>query len=445
MQEEPIVALSTPPGVSGIAVIRVSGEKSIGIVNHVFDGKNLEKQKSHTLHYGTIRDSDRIIDTVVVSLFNAPNSYTGEDVAEISCHGGPFVYEKIIELIASNGARNAEPGEFSKRAFINGKLDLAQAEAVADLIHSSSYAGALTSARQLEGGFTWRLNNFNESLKETAGLLELELDFSQEDIELIKKETLVSKIIEVINYCRELYSSYKSAEILRSGYFIAIAGYPNSGKSTLFNTLLRRNRAIVSEIPGTTRDYLEERILLDGITVHLTDTAGLREAEDVIEVEGIKMVESVLNQSNMILVLNDASISLDYSDHLYEELSGNFSETQIHLVHNKCDLIDFSGEDLFISAKTGYGIDKIKTLITDDAQKNSSRINDILVNQRHYNLLREAEKSLVAALDSIHAGMENELIAIDIRNAIHLFGDLTGVNWNEEILNTIFKGFCIGK
>jgi tRNA modification GTPase len=447
-----IVALATPPGISGIAVIRLSGDDAIDIASSCFKGKiDLRNSPTHRIYYGKIVNNSECIDDVTLSIFRKPNSYTGEDVVEISCHGGMIIYNEIIKKLIHNGARLAQPGEYTKRAFINGKMDLLQAEAVADLINSVSYISEQTSARQLFGEFTKQISKFRKDLIDIASLLEIELDFTDEDVEFVSKTKVKNKVIEIINFAQILIDSYKSAQILRSGYFVAIVGYPNSGKSTLFNTLLKKNRAIVSEIPGTTRDYLEEFIYLDDIPIKLIDTAGLRQTTDIIEIEGIKFVESLLEQSNLILVLNDASISMDNSNNLYNELNKRYTSANTLLIQNKIDKIINIGNfektenEIYISAKLGTGIDKLTKVISENAIKSISREQDILLNLRHYAILEKVKKNLEDALKSINDNMGNEFIAIDIRSALNHLGELTGEVYNEEILNNIFSKFCIGK
>jgi tRNA modification GTPase len=448
-----IVALATPPGISGLAVIRLSGDEAFTIADKSFIGKTkLSEGKSHTIHYGIFKFEAQLIDTVTAAIFIEPNSYTGENSVEISCHGGILVAEEIIDALISNGAVLAEPGEFTKRAFLNGKLDLTQVEAVADIIHAASVPASQTAARQLTGEFTTRLNSFRQQLLDIAGLLELELDFAEEDIELIQKQDIEKKIENTLNFCIELSESFRAAEVLRSGYFVAIAGFPNSGKSTLFNKLLQRKRAIVSEIPGTTRDYLEETIYLNGIGIKLIDTAGLRHTEDEIEIEGIKFAESILKQSNLILILNDISISPDHSKILFDKLKTQFPDSPSIIVQNKTDKIDFEYKsqsvnklEILISAKHNIGLDELKTFIESEARKDTNRIKDILINQRHSALLKEAASALNSSLNSLKTGMENEIISIDIRRAAKTLGEITGESWSEELLNNIFSRFCIGK
>jgi len=446
-----ITALATPPGVSGLAVIRVSGPEAISVTDRCFTGrKPLSQENTHTIHFGNFHKGDVFLDRVTVSLFRTPHSYTGEDVIEIGCHGGNLVYREIIDTLIECGCRIAEPGEFTRRAFLNGKLDLTQVEAVADIIHSQSVPGVLTAARQLKGNFTERMKKLRKKLIELAGLLELELDFAEEDITFARKDEIVSLLDDTMTFCKDLADSYDASEILRSGYYIGIAGYPNSGKSTLFNTLLQRKRAITSHIPGTTRDYLEETLYIDGIAVRLVDTAGIRDTDDCIELEGIKMVASVLDHSNMILVINDMNISPGNSDRLTDSLRKKYPEKKIILIQNKIDLVEGTIPDgkegiIKISARKVTGIDILKSVIGSEAAKSSERISDILVNQRHAVLLQRSFNELQSAKEAVSKGMENEFIALDIRRAIATIGEITGETWNAEILNNIFSRFCIGK
>lgn len=448
---ETITALATPPGVAGLSVIRVSGNEAISIVSKSFRGKNdLNDAKSHTIHYGSFYHIDILLDNVTVSVFRNPNSYTGEDVVEIGCHGGVLLYQEILNTLIENGCRLAEPGEFTRRAFLNGKLDLTQVEAVADIIHSQSVPGVLTAARQLKGNFTERLKYFRDNLINLASLLELELDFVEEDLIFAQKEEIREKIGNAISSCKELTEAYKASEILRSGYYVGIAGYPNSGKSTLFNTLLQRERAITSHIPGTTRDYIEETLLLNGISVKLIDTAGLRDTEDIIELEGIRLVNSVIEQSNMILVINDITISPYNSDKLLNSLKKKYPEKIIFLINNKIDKVTdnlnaTNFEAVYISAKKNVGIEQLKQRIEKAALESTERVLDILINQRHAVLLKRATDELQGALQAVNDNFENEFIAIDIRRAIKTLGEITGESWDDEILNNIFSKFCIGK
>ncbi len=441
-----IAALATAPGIAGLNVVRISGEKAISIADKCFVGKTkLAEAKTHTIHYGNFKNGDTLIDTVTASTFLAPNSYTGEDTIEFGCHGGNIVAGQIVDALLAAGAVMPEPGEFTRTAFLNGKLDLTQVEAVADIIHSTSVAGALTSARQLIGEFTQRLKELRHGLIRTAGLLELELDFSEEDIELIDNSEVRARLVESQKYCNNLAEKFRASEVLRSGFIVAVAGFPNSGKSTLFNKLLQKNRAIVSEIEGTTRDYIEEDILLGDIKVRLIDTAGLRETEDIIEIAGIKLVESVLEQSNLVLVLNDASKGFNQSDELFITLKEKYPNSEFMLVQNKSDLLDKTADGVFVSAKTGEGTEKITDKIKTASKSSIDRLNDVLINKRHADLLRRTSLEIQRGIDAIDANMQNEIIAIDIRNATNTLGEITGDQWNEEVLAEIFSGFCIGK
>ena len=445
-----IAALATPPGVSSIAVIRLSGPESIIITDKIFNGKiKLIDARSHTIHYGSIIQDSAIIDDVTVSIFKSPNSYTGEDVIEISCHGNMIIVNQILNALIQNGANMAMPGEFTKRAFLNGKIDLSQAEAIADIIHSQTHPGLITSERQLAGGFKNRIIELRKKLLDISSLLELELDFSDEDFEFINKDDIIKMIKSTINYTKSLSNSYNTAQILRSGFFLAIAGYPNSGKSTLFNKLLQKSRAIVSHLPGTTRDYIEESVIINNIPIRIIDTAGFRDTDDSIEIAGIKMANSVMNQANMIIVVNDITISPNHSDKLFNILKNNYTQADVILVQNKIDLIKEFDElqiiPYHISAKKDIGIEDIKNLITEKTQFNEDAVNDILINQRQYLLLQTSTTYLENALSSTKNNLPNEIISIDIKEAAKTFGELTGENWNEDVLNNIFSRFCIGK
>lgn len=444
---ETIASLASAPGISGLSVIRVSGDKAFDIIDLCFVGKvKISEAQTHTIHYGKFYHNKALIDTVTVSVFRAPNSYTGDNTAEISCHGSNVVVNQILNTLYEKGAKLPEPGEFTKRAFLNGKLDLTQVEAVADLIYSTSVPGALTSARQLSGEFTSRLQSLRSELIKIAGLLELELDFSEEDLELINKNEINEKLKNSVEFCEDLANSYRAGEILRSGFIVAIAGFPNSGKSTLFNSIIKKNRAIVSDIEGTTRDYIEEDFYLNDLKIRMVDTAGLRETKDIIEIEGIKLVESVISGANLVLVLNDITKGLDYSDELLNSLKNKFPDTEFILVQNKIDLIEQKNRDyITIAAKSGEGIKNLLNIISKKAKYSTERINDVLINQRHSELLFLAAKNLREAIQEIENNMENEIISIDIRNAGKRIGEITGDSWSEDVINQIFSGFCIGK
>ena len=450
MYSDTITALATPPGIAGLAVVRVSGKDAINILSKCFKSTiPIEQALPNTILHGYFYDNEQLIDEVTASIFKEPKSYTGEDVIEIGCHGGYFIANNIIKILIDNGARLAEPGEFTKRAFLNGKLDLTQVEAVSDLIHSLSEKAVQTATRQLDGGFTKRIKELRSKLIEIAVLLELEIDFFDEDIELIEKNNLIEKIKESKSYCLQLANSYKNAEILRSGYFVAIVGFPNSGKSTLFNSLLQKERAIVSEIPGTTRDYLEETIYVKGIPIKLIDTAGIRPTDDYIEIEGIRLAQKIIKQANLILIINDINLGIKYSKKLYEQIHKKFPDSEINLVQNKIDKIDYKNhkyDDLFnISAKENIGIDKLIDYFFEKAENSIVAFNDVLVNQRQAILLIKAVEEINLGLDAINNKFENEIISIHIKETSKLLGEITGESWNEEVLHSIFSKFCIGK
>lgn len=440
-----IVALATAPGISGLAVVRISGDMAIQISDKLFNGKDkLAKYESHTIHYGKFfRNNGELLDTVTASIFKSPNSYTGEDTIEFGCHGGNIIANEIVKELLIAGASTPTPGEFTKRAFLNGKLDLTQVEAVADLIHSVSIPGSATAARQLEGDFKDKLKEFRKNLLHIAGLLELELDFSDEDIEFVSKSEILQKVIDAKKFCQNLIDSFTGANILRFGFQVGIVGYPNSGKSTLFNALAGKERAIVSEIAGTTRDYIEEFIYINNIPFKLVDTAGIRESQDVIEIQGINLVESILDKSELILIINDINEGENNSIELINNLQSNYKN--VYLVQNKIDLYQSKVEGLSISAKDNIGIDKLKDFLYQIANNSISRVNDALINERQKSLLEQIIVNLDNAIESINQDMENELIAIDLRSAIKIIGEITGESWNEEVLAAIFSDFCIGK
>lgn len=470
LRNDTICAIATPPGIGGLAVIRLSGEDAFSIAEACFRGKlPLSQTPSHTIHYGLFRNpvdnhtlsnydsKQQVLDTVTASVFRAPNSYTGEHVVEIGCHGGMIVAEEIVSALVFAGARPATAGEFTKRAFLNGKLDLTQAEAVAELIHASSVQGSRAAAAQLLGGFTAKMKDIRSQLIEICGLLELELDFSEEDIEFVDKNQLHIKINEVISSCEHLTETFRASEVLRSGFNVAIVGFPNAGKSSLLNALLDKKRAIVSEIPGTTRDYLRETTFLGGISVHFVDTAGFRASEDRIELEGIALAEHILEECHCILVLNDASLGIYHSDSLREKLFQSFPQADIFIVQNKIDEIRklqieqqhltewIESGGLVISALTGEGLLDLRERIRTLALHNSERVLDVMLNSRHAGLLSLIIQSLKSALLAIEDAPSNEFIALDVRQALRLLGEITGEVFSEEVLNDVFAKFCIGK
>ncbi len=449
-----IVALATPPGIGAIGVIRLSGTKSIDIINALFPSKDLHRQNAHTIHVGFIKEDNVDIDEVVVSLFKTPTSYTGEDVIEISCHGSPFVQQQVIQACIRKGARLAKAGEFTQRAFLNGKLDLTQAEAVADLISSNTAASQRTALHNIRGGFSEILKRLRESLIQFSALIELELDFSQEDVEFADRKKFYELIDEATTVTDQLLQSFQLGNVIKNGVSVAIIGKPNAGKSTLLNTLLNENRAIVSEIAGTTRDTIEEVINIDGILFRLIDTAGIREhSTDVIELIGIEKSREKIKQSDEVIYIFDANTETSAAVQAAAALLGEANPNYL-LVGNKTDLLGlekasqkFSGEDiLFISAKDKLHIGILKErLVNKVIQGNINSENTIITNARHYEALKEVDRSLT----DIKAGLDNnisgDLLALDIRRCLHYISEITGDVSNEDVLDYIFSKFCIGK
>lgn len=450
-----IVALATAPGVAAIGVIRVSGTNTFPIVNALFPSKDLLSQPSHTIHVGYLRKGEQRLDEVVLSLFKGPHSYTGEDVIEISCHGSPFIQQQVIDAIAEQGARLAKPGEFTQRAFLNGKLDLTQAEAVADLIASNTAASRNTALHAMRGGFSKVLSELREQMIKFSALIELELDFSQEDVEFADRKQFYVLIQEAKIVTDKLVESFRLGNVIRQGVRVAIIGKPNAGKSTLLNALLNENRAIVSDIAGTTRDTIEEILNIDGILFRLIDTAGIRKhTSDTIEQIGVERSLEKIREADVVLYL------FDVNETSPDELAASISdlqreEAQVLLVGNKSDLIDeaaarekFSGfgQIIFIAAKSGAHIEVLKERLVDHVLEGRVSSDDTIVtNARHYHALKEVQKSL----DEIHQGLDNsipgDLLALDIRRCLHYLGEITGEITTEDQLDYIFSKFCIGK
>ncbi len=460
--EDTIAAISTAIGEAGISVIRISGKDAIKIADKIFRGKRkLEEVKSHTAHYGKIVDSmGKVVDYVVATIFRAPHSYTGEDVVEISCHGGIFVTRKVLETVLEAGARLAQPGEFTKRAFLNGKIDLSQAEAVADLIKSATDLAYKSSLSQLEGSLSKKIKKMRDELINLCSLVELELDFADEDLEFVDKPELANKIRNAIAEIDELIETFKYGKIYREGVKVVIAGKPNAGKSSLLNALLNENRAIVSDIPGTTRDVIEESLNIDGVLFRVIDTAGLRETYDVIEQEGVRRAEEQLKKADMILLVIDSTDEIDESDiriyHRVLNLAMNESKKCI-IVFNKVDLLN--GKQIqsdkiirdfpvvHISALTGQGLEKLKKLMVEQSFSGTNRTDASIVvtNVRHRDALVKAKQSLLYALRSLEEGMSGDLVAVDLRAGLNHLGEIIGEVTTDDILNNIFLKFCIGK
>ncbi len=435
-------------------MIRVSGNNSFKICDLFFRGSiPTSKSDSHTVTYGWWKNEGLRIDAVTCTVYHGPNSYTAEDVVEIGCHGGPFVYEQIMECLLSAGARLAEPGEFTKRAFINGKMDLTQVEAVADMIHAESKIGVQIAARQLASGFTSLLTDMQSQIERACALLELELDFSEEDIEFVNRDALLTSLKSVEGELQQLISSAKGAELLRSGVHCTLVGYPNAGKSSLFNAILGRQRAIVSTVPGTTRDYLVETLLLEGFTFHLFDTAGIRSTTDSIELEGISLTKSVMEQSDVVIVVNDSTQGLNYSDALYLEVKSNFPSAHTVLVQNKSDLYEHVGEltemlphtSLYTSALSLSGTAALLASLVEHVKLHTNANNTALINRRQAILLSQAHQSVQNAQNAIINGLTPELVSVDMRQALRSISEVLGTTFNQDILDSIFSDFCIGK
>lgn len=450
MKEDTIVALATPPGVGAISVIRLSGKESFEVTDKIFEGKTkISDAKSHSAHYGKIISEEYgVIDDVVVTVFRAPNSYTGEDSVEISCHGNPFIVQNIINLfLSTDKVRLAEPGEFTKRAFLNNRIDLSQAEAVLDLIHSRTEASFRGARNQLDGLLSKKVDFLRQSIINSLSYIELELDFAEEDIEFLDRSELLKKLDEIIIEIDSLLESYTVGKIIRDGVNVALVGKPNVGKSSILNYLLKESRAIVSDIPGTTRDVIREEISIDGILFRLYDTAGLRESTDFIEKEGILRSRETVKNADVVLFIED--VEQGESKELYSDLLKYTSQERILKVINKIDLNPNTSlvGDVKVSAKTGEGFNRlIKKLVEFTFGGNYYTEKTVLVsNLRHYNCLRKSREYLMNAHESILKNLSGEFISVDLRNASISLGETIGEVTSDDILNNIFMKFCIGK
>lgn len=450
--DDTIVALATPPGIGAIGVIRLSGRNTFEIVNDLFPSKDLLKEAPNTLHVGYLKQKDKILDEVVLSLFRSPKSYTGEDVIEISCHGSPFIHQQIIAACIEEGARLAKPGEFTQRAFLNGKLDLAQAEAVADVIASNTEASHKAALHTMRGGFSSKLRELRERLIRFSALIELELDFSQEDVEFADRTAFYDLITELTQSTKQLINSFQLGNVIKNGVSVAIIGKPNAGKSTLLNTLLNENRAIVSDIPGTTRDTIEEIINIDGILFRLIDTAGIRQhTADTIESVGVERSLEKMKQANLVIYLFDAKdevpeIKLRESEMRKQGLTYIMVANKIDEVPEVNEKFSMIEETIFISAKQNQYTEILKERMVDVVLAGKSQAESTIVtNARHYHALKEVEKSLGDIKMGLDHKLPGDLLALDIRRCLHYLGEITGQVSNEDMLDFIFSKFCIGK
>ena len=460
-QNDTIIALATPSGAGAIAVIRLSGPEAIAMADTFFKSiheKKLADQKSHTIYLGHITEAGRVLDEVLVSVFKNPRSYTGENVVEISCHGSSYIQQEIIQLFVRNGARIANPGEFTLRAFLNAKLDLSQAEAVADLIASDNKASHQIAMQQMRGGFSNEIKVLRDELLNFASLIELELDFSEEDVEFADRKQFEDLLQRIIKVLKHLIDSFSTGNVIKNGIPISIVGAPNVGKSTLLNALLNEDKAIVSDIAGTTRDAIEDEITIEGIKFRFIDTAGIRTTEDTIESIGIKKTFEKITQSQVVLYLLDASkvtietIVLFNND--IRKIQEQYPDKQLIVVANKMDqadkgLIETSfvyPHTLYTAAKSGEGITSLKTKLLEFVNTGALRNNDtIITNSRHYDSLLKALLDVQRVQQGMDAQLSGDLLAIDIRQALYHFGEITGEITSDDLLGNIFANFCIGK
>ncbi|TAF74880.1 MAG: tRNA uridine-5-carboxymethylaminomethyl(34) synthesis GTPase MnmE [Bacteroidetes bacterium] len=446
-----IVALSTPTGIGAIGVIRVSGNNAFSITEHIFKGKKLSIQHSHTAHFGHIIDKESVVDEVVATVFKNPNSFTKEDVVEISCHGSPYIINKIIKLLIQNGCRYARAGEFTQRAFLNGRFDLAQAEAVADLIASENESAHTAAMNQMRGGFSKELKNLREELVNFASLIELELDFAEEDVAFANRDDLKKTVLKLHTFTYNLVQSFDLGNAIKNGVPIVIAGKPNAGKSTLLNTLLNEEKAIVSDIAGTTRDVIEDELTLDGIKFRFIDTAGLRETTDKLEAIGIERTRKKMSEASLILYLFDiknttlAAIETEKKALLKLQIP-------IVLVANKIDGFENSADFetleniVFISALEKNGIEQLKSKLLKTVKSTDFKTGDaVITNIRHFENLTQTQQALERILEGLDLNISGDLLAQDIRQALFYLGQITGEVTTDDLLGNIFSKFCIGK
>jgi tRNA modification GTPase len=465
IQNDTIVALASPSGSGAIAVIRVSGAEAISICQSVFSsisGKDISKQKSHTLHLGHIVDGEKVIDQVLLSIFKGTNSYTGENTIEISCHGSTYIQQQIIQLLLRKGCRMANAGEFTLRSFLNGKMDLSQAEAVADLISSDNEASHQIAMQQMRGGFSNEIKELRQELLNFASLIELELDFAEEDVAFADRTQFRELLNRIEFVLKRLIDSFAVGNVIKNGIPIAIVGEPNVGKSTLLNALLNEERAIVSEIAGTTRDTIEDELVIGGIGFRFIDTAGIRETADIIESLGIRKTFEKIEQAQVVLYLFDSlKFKVQSSEYILEieKIKNQFPLKPLVVIINKLDLMTefeistirkeletLNIKLIFISAKENIGVDDLKNQLLSFVNTGALRNNETIVtNTRHYDSLLKALEEIQKVNFGLQTNISSDLMAIDIREALYHFGMITGEVTNDELLGNIFANFCIGK
>ncbi|WFE87085.1 MULTISPECIES: tRNA uridine-5-carboxymethylaminomethyl(34) synthesis GTPase MnmE [Parabacteroides] len=463
MNQDTICAVSTAPGAGGVAVIRVSGTDAIRICDTIFvpkiEGKNLQSQKAYTLRYGSIRRGEELIDDVLVALFRAPHSFTGEDTVEITCHGSVYIQQQILQLLIEKGCRSALPGEYTQRAFLNGKMDLSQAEAVADLIASTSAGMHKLAINQMRGGFSNELTKLRSQLLDFTSLIELELDFSEEDVEFADRTNLKQLATNIEQLIHKLADSFSVGNAIKNGIPVAIIGETNAGKSTLLNLLVGEERAIVSDIHGTTRDVIEDTINLSGITFRFIDTAGIRETSDTIESLGIERTFQKLRQASIVLWVIDLTSPSEQIEELAQTIIPQTEGKKVILVFNKSDLLSpeelaikqkllgkVPADRLYISAKQQANTETLKQHLIQAAALPEVSQNDVIVtNVRHYGALTKAHEAILRVINGLEMNISGDFLSQDIRECMHYLGEITGQISNDEILGNIFEKFCIGK
>ena len=463
LDQSTICAISTPPGIGGIAIIRLSGKESVRIAESVYEsptrGKKLSGQRPNTLHFGSIKSGDELIDEVILSLFKAPHSFTGEDIVEISCHGSVYIQQQILRLLVSNGARLARPGEFTQRAFLNGKMDLSQAEAVADLIASGNAAAHKLAISQMRGGFSREINQLRTELLRFAALVELELDFSEEDVEFADRSSLIDLSTKIGNLLKKLTESFRLGNVIKNGIPVAIIGETNVGKSTLLNALLNEDKAIVSDIHGTTRDVIEDIVNIDGTLFRFSDTAGIRDTHDSIESMGIERSYHQLEKAEIVLLVTDISRSTEPIFDRIVKIRKKISNQKLLIIANKVDIalatsqeqlsgfqLQSNEELVFIAAKNKENLDQLIQMMKKAVNFESIGPKDIVVsNIRHYEALTLAYQSIQRVFEGLETEISGDFLAQDIRECLHYLGEITGEISTDEILGHIFKHFCIGK